>query len=481
MQPIDAAIVAAYLVGVFVIGSYFFRGQRSLADYFLGQRQMPWWAAAFSGIATILGAISFLGAPGQAFKSDLRFLQYRLGTPVAIALIGWVMLPYFYRLQVFSIYEYLEQRFDLRTRLWGGGQFFALKFFYLAIGLYAPSLLFVEMTGWPLWVIVLGTGAFITLYTSLGGIKAVIWTDTLQLFILLTGLCATGYLISQASGGAGAVWNAAEQGGKLRLWDWTFDLEAEYTIWNGVIGGAFVLLSQYGVNQAELQKMMTTATVGRARLALVCTMLIATLVGAVYFLVGAGLWVFYGAHPEKSLAGIATDRIFAKFILEELPTGFRGLLLAAVASAAMSAASSVLSSLATVASSDFLIRLCKRPFGVREARLLTAVIGLSATLAALGVDRFGNILVLSTKLQNFFGGSLAGTFLLGMTSERATASGAFWGMVLGTASVIALAQTTTVSWLWHGLFAATVAYAAGYGFSRFGASSERKDEIVIPS
>jgi SSS family solute:Na+ symporter len=227
--------------------------------------------------------------------------------------------------------------------------------------------------------------------------------------------------------------------------------------------------------------MMTTATVGRARLALVCTMLIATLVGAVYFLVGAGLWVFYGAHPEKSLAGIATDRIFAKFILEELPTGFRGLLLAAVASAAMSAASSVLSSLATVASSDFLIRLCKRPFGVREARLLTAVIGLSATLAALGVDRFGNILVLSTKLQNFFGGSLAGTFLLGMTSERATASGAFWGMVLGTASVIALAQTTTVSWLWHGLFAATVAYAAGYGFSRFGASSERKDEIVIPS
>lgn len=478
MHALDTAIVAAYLIGVFALGSFFFRGQRSLADYFLGQRQMPWWAAAFSGIATILGAISFLGAPGQAFKSDLRFLQYRLGTPIALFLIGWVMLPYFYRLQVFSIYEYLEHRFDLRTRLWGGGQFFLLKFFYLSIGLYAPSLLFVEMTGLPLWVIVIGTGSFITLYTTLGGIKAVIWTDTLQLFVLLTGLAATGYLIAESSGGLSNVLTAAENAGKLRLWDGSLDWESEYTILNGVIGGAFVLLSQYGVNQAELQKMMTTSTVARARLALTCTMLIATVVGAIYFLTGAGLWVFYNTHPEKSLANIATDRIFAKFILEELPVGFRGLLLAAVASAAMSAASSVLNSLSTVATSDFLGRLGAKEMTVPRARILTAVIGISATLLALGVDRFGNILVLSTKLQNFFGGSLAGAFLLGMTSSRATAAGAFWGMILGTTSVIALAQISNVSWLWHGLFAALIAYASGYAISFFTSSNERNNPLV---
>jgi solute:Na+ symporter, SSS family len=478
MQFLDTAIVAVYLAGVFALGSFFFRGQRSLADYFLGQRQMPWWAAAFSGIATILGAISFLGAPGQAFKSDLRFLQYRLGTPIAIFLIGWVMLPYFYRLQVFSIYEYLEHRFDLRTRLWGGGQFFLLKFFYLSIGLYAPSLLFVEMTGLPLWTIVIGTGCFITLYTTLGGIKAVIWTDTLQLFVLLAGLGATGYLIAESSGGLGNVLAVAESAGKLRLWDASVDWESEYTILNGIIGGAFVLLSQYGVNQAELQKMMTTATVGRARLALICTMLIATAVGAVYFLTGAGLWVFYNTHAEKSLAGVPTDRIFAKFILEELPVGFRGLLLAAVASAAMSAASSVLNSLSTVASSDFLGRLGVREMNVSRARVLTAVIGIAATLLALGVDRFGNILVLSTKLQNFFGGSLAGAFLLGMTSTRATGAGAFWGMILGTASVIGLAQISNISWLWHGLFAALVAYVGGYAISFFTSPNERNSSLV---
>ncbi len=479
MHAVDTAIVVAYLIGVFALGSFFFRGQRSLADYFLGQRQMPWWAAAFSGIATILGAISFLGAPGQAFKSDLRFLQYRLGTPIAIFLIGWVMLPFFYRLQVFSIYEYLESRFDLRTRLWGGGQFFLLKFFYLSIGLYAPSLLFVEMTGLPLWLIVIGTGCFITLYTTLGGIKAVIWTDTLQLFILLAGLASTGYLIAQSSGGLAHVWATAGEAGKLRLWDASLDWESEYTILNGIVGGALVLISQYGVNQAELQKMMTTATVQRARLALICTMCIATLVGAVYFLTGAGLWVFYNAHPEKSLSHIPTDRIFAKFILEELPPGFRGLLLAAVASAAMSAASSVLNSLATVASSDFLGRLGKTSMNVTRARYLSAAIGLAATLLALGVERFGNILVLSTKLQNFFGGSLAGVFLLGMTSSRATAPGAFWGMVLGTVSVVALAQFSNVSWLWHGLFAATVAYTSGFAISFFSHPDERKSSLVI--
>ena len=150
MTPLDITILAAYFLGVVCLGSVFYRGQKSLADFFLAERNIPWWAAAFSGIATILRAISFLGAPGQAFKSDLRFLQYRLGTPIALLLIGWVMIPFFYRLRVFSIYEYLEQRFDLRTRLLGGVQFFILKTLYLAISIYAPALLFVQMSGLPL-------------------------------------------------------------------------------------------------------------------------------------------------------------------------------------------------------------------------------------------------------------------------------------------------------------------------------------------
>jgi solute:Na+ symporter, SSS family len=465
MSSLDYTIVAVYLLAVFLVGGYFLRGQKSLTDYFLGGRDIPWWAAAFSGIATILGAVSFLGAPGQAFRGDFRFLQYRLGTLFALFLIGWVMLPYFFRMRVFSIYEYLESRFDARTRLAGSLQFFLLKLLYLAISFYAPALLFTQMTGLPLTPVILAVAVFITVYTTMGGVKAVIWTDTLQLFILLAGLGITMYLIAESTGGAGAVLQTAREAGKLRLFDTSFSFTEEYTVWNGVLGGTFVLLSQYGVNQAELQKMLTTSSIERARLALASTMICATLVGAAYFLVGAGLWVYYTGHDRPVLLTPA-DRIFAKFIVEELPTGFKGLLMAAVAAAAMSAASSVLNSLSTVFTADLYPRLTRREGTVASARAATFAIGAVAGAGALFVEHLGGVLVLSTKLQNFFGGSLAGIFLLGMTSSRANASGGFWGLVTGTLAVLLLANFTTVSWLWHGLFAATAAYLSGSFLSR---------------
>src|SRR5580765_515367 len=171
MTSVDYLILGAYLFAVLVVGAFCFRGQKSLGDFFLGRRNIPWWAASFSGIATILSAVSFLGAPGQAFKSDLRFLQYRLAAPAALFIIGWIMIPFFYRLRVFSIYEYLELRFDLKTRLVASAQFFLLKVLFLGIAIYAPSLLFVQMTGLPLiWVVGI-VGLFTTLYTAIGGIK----------------------------------------------------------------------------------------------------------------------------------------------------------------------------------------------------------------------------------------------------------------------------------------------------------------------
>jgi SSS family transporter len=278
MSAADYLILAAYLAVVTLVGSVCFRGQKSLSDFFLGRRNIPWWAAAFSGIATVLSAISFLGAPGQAFKSDLRFLQYRLATPAAIFIIGWIMIPFFYRLRVYSIYEYLEARFDLKTRLVASTQFFVLKVLFLGIAIYAPALLFVQMTGLPLVWVVVGIGLFTTLYTTVGGVKAVIWTDTLQLLILFGGLAVAASVILQRTGGAAAVQAVAESRHKLRLFDFPLDPRSEFTLWGGLIGGIFVLLSQYRVNQAELQKMLTTSSVARSRVALISSMTVASLV-----------------------------------------------------------------------------------------------------------------------------------------------------------------------------------------------------------
>jgi SSS family transporter len=479
MSSTDYGILVAYLLAVTVVGSLCFRGQKSLGDFFLGRRNIPWWAASFSGIATVLSAVSFLGAPGQAFKSDLRFLQYRLATPVAVFIIGWIMIPFFYRLRVFSIYEYLEVRFDLKTRLVASSQFFLLKVLFLGIAIYAPALLFVQMTGWPLLWVVLGIGLFTTIYTAIGGVKAVIWTDTLQLAILFGGLFVAARVILERTGGAAVVSAVAQSQGKLRFFDFSFNLRDEFTIWGGVLGGIFVLLSQYGVNQAELQKMLTTSSIGRSRIALISSMTVASLVGLAYFLIGAGLYVFYMQHPERNGMAMNPDRVFPRFIIEELPSGVKGLLMAAVAAAAMSATSSILNAITTVVTSDFYNRLSGRQAGVGTARLLTLGLGVLCTASALYVDRLGNLLVAATRLQNFLGGSLTGAFLLGMTVRRANGFGAFWGVVIGTVGVVALASVTSVSWMWHGLFAAALAYGSGWVLSFFAdPPALRTDELV---
>jgi SSS family solute:Na+ symporter len=479
MSAVDYWILGAYLCAVIVVGSFCARGQKSLSDFFLGQRNIPWWAAAFSGIATVLSAVSFLGAPGQAFKSDLRFLQYRLATPVAIFVIGWIMIPFFYRLQVFSIYEYLETRFDLKTRLVASAQFFLLKVLFLGIAIYAPALLFVQMTGLPLVWVIVAIGLFTTLYTTVGGVKAVIWTDTLQLMILLGGLAVAARVILDRTGGVAVVRAVAESHQKLRLFDFSLDPRSEFTFWGGLIGGIFVLLSQYGVNQAELQKMLTTASVGRSRIALISSMTVASLVGLAYFLIGAGLYVFYSQHPEKNGMAMNPDRVFPRFILEELPAGVKGFLMAAVAAAAMSAISSILNAITTVLTSDFYNRLSGRRAGVTTARWLTVAVGIGCTATALYVDRLGNLLVAATRLQNFFGGSLTGAFLLGMTLRRANGSGAFWGIVIGTAGVALLAAATPISWMWHGVFAAGLAYGSGFLLSCLGPRPPRKTAELV--
>jgi SSS family transporter len=465
VTTLDTLIVVAYLAGVLLLGAFFFGKQKSLSDYFLGHRNIPWWAAAFSGIATITSAVSFLGAPGQAFSGDLRFLQYRLATPIAFFIIGWIMIPFFYKLQVYSIYEYLEKRFDLKTRLVASGQFFILKALFLGIAIYAPSLIFERMTGLPLFWTILLTGLFVTFYTTFGGIKAVIWTDTLQLGIVFGGLYAVGTVIAGKAGGVDAVLRLADAQGKLRFFDFSTDLTSEFTVLGGIFGGTFILLSQYGVNQAELQKVLTTASVNQSRGALVTSMVVTSLVGLTYFLLGAGLFVFYAQDGARSVAGVTPDRIFPKFIVEELPTGLRGLLLAAVAAAAMSAVSSILNSLTTVITTDFVGRLGSKKPGVTAARWITFGLGLLCTVAALYADRFGNMLITATKLQNTLGGSLTGVFLLGMTSKRANGRGAFMGLILGTVCALALAYFSQVSWLWHGLTGAAVAFGSGYGLS----------------
>jgi SSS family transporter len=424
-------------------------------------------------MATMMSAVGYLGAPGQAYDGDWRYLQMRLAIIPALLITGFLVLPLFYRLEVYTAYEYLELRFDRRTRLLAAGLFLLLKLFYTGVAIYAPALVVAEMTGWPLLWIVLGVGGLTTLYTTMGGIRAVIWTDALQMVVLTAGIILALWLaVTRVDGGFSGIISTAMQAGKLRFFDWSLDPTIEFTVWNGLVGGTFYLVSQYAVDQAEIQRFLTTTSVAGCRRAMVWSLMANAILGVVLFFVGTALWVFYQQHAPGE--PIQADRVFPKFILEEIPSGLRGLLIAGVFAAAMSTVSSILNSLSAVVVRDF------RAFheddvhsGMAWARYATLALGAGATALSLYTAQLGNVLVAAGKIRGFFGGVLVGLFLLGMLSRRATGFGAFWGVLAGFAGVSLMAALTPISWLWYTAFATVLTYAAGEAFSRMSAPPER--------
>lgn len=478
MKSLDYIILIGYLLPVFAIGFICSRGQSSLSNFFLGDRNVPWWAAAMSGVAAIVSGVAYLGAPGLAFTRDYTYHQMRLGIPLALLVICVVMLPIFFRLNIYSIYEYLERRFDRRVRLLASALFLLSKCGYLAIVVYAPSLVIAEATGFPLLAVVLATGLGTTLYTVMGGMKAVIWTDTLQVTILLLGIVVTLFIvIGKVPGGLGAIWQAADDAGRLRLVVWSPSLEETYTFWGGLIGGSFLLISQFGSNQAEIQRFLTTKSVRHANRAMTGSMLMSIAVGISLFFIGTTLFGFYTAFPEKG--GLATDpnRVFAKFIIEEMPLGLRGLLIAAVLAASMSTISAILNSLATAATVDFVPLWRRAPATVALARMITLVFGASVTLLACMGGRFGNILEASAHVISLFVGSMTGVFLLGMLDRRSSARAGLAGMLVGIAMALWVNFGTSASFLWLSPASALATMLVGWVWGRVDTSATVPAEL----
>jgi len=477
MTALDYAVLVIYLAGVLWVGGRLGSGQKSLKGFFLGGRTIPWWAAACSGIATMVSAIGFIGAPSQAFASDWTYLQARLAWPVAIFVACALFIPFFHRLEVFTAYEYLERRFDSRTRLVAAGVFLLLKCGYTAVAIYAPALVVSEMTGLPAAWVCLGIGGLTTAYTCVGGMRAVIWTDTLQFLVLLGGLLAAlYYAVGSVEGGFAAIVAEGSAAEKFRFLDWSSSLETEFTAWGGLVGGTFFLLSQYVVDQAELQRFLTTASVRGSRQALVSTMVFTSIYGLVVFFIGTALYVHYSHQPSQAAFAMDPDRVFPMFILENMPAGLRGLLLAGIFAAAMSTVSSILNSLATVTVRDMLEPLARTTGSVRLARWATLAFGCLTTALSLRADFFGTVLIAQGKIRNFFGGSLVGVFLLGLLSPRANSSGAFWSIVVSFSATALLATATNVSWMWYSVFSAAVSYAVGVAISKASEAPDR-DEL----
>src|SRR5580704_5217033 len=354
IHPVDLAIVIVYLLGVTALGMWFRRGSQNAREYFLGGHTAPWWALAFSIVATETSTLTIIGTPAIAYGGNLTFLQLVFGYLIGRVLIVFVLLPGYFRGDFFTAYALIEKRFGQRLRAVAASTFLITRALAEGVRVSAIAIVLSVVLGTSEHLSVVIVIALTLLYTLEGGMKAVIWTDVAQLFIYLAGSAATFFvLLHRVPGG----WNevvqlAATHGHKLQVFDFSFNLATKYTFWSGLIGGAFLTMASHGTDQTIVQRLLAARNENDSRRALLTSGVIILIQFAIFLLIGVLLYVF-AQHSPLLAPGARTDRILPLFLVREMPTGLAGLLLASIVAVAMSNASGSLNSLAASSVLDF--------------------------------------------------------------------------------------------------------------------------------
>jgi SSS family transporter len=465
---VDLVIVIVYLLGITALGVYFRRGQQDARDYFLGGRTAPWWALAFSIVATETSTLTIIGTPAISYGGNLGFLQLVFGYLVGRVLIVWLLLPGYFRGEFFTAYALIEKRFGERMRAVAATTFLVTRAVAEGVRVSAIALVVSVVLGTSERFAVLVVIALTVLYTFEGGMKAVIWTDVAQLLLYLTGSGVTFWvLLHRIPGGWSEVAQvAAAAGHKLQVFDFSLRLATKYTFWSGLIGGAFLTMASHGTDQTIVQRLLAARDQVDSRRALLASGVIVLTQFTVFLLIGVLLFVF-AQHAPLLAAGERTDRILPTFLVREMPVGLAGLLLASIVAVAMSNASGSLNSLAASSILDF-SRLWGRSAEPGKflvlSRRMTIVWGL--VLMGFGLVKWGPLLEAGLTVASLPLGSLLGLFLLGTLDRLANARGALVGMFAGLAAIFCVFRFTQVAFTWYVLIGACVTFAVGAVVSR---------------
>jgi SSS family solute:Na+ symporter len=439
MHPLDLLVLTGYVVVVISLGWIAHRRQSTTDDYFLGGRKLPWIVVGTSILATAFSASSLLGGPGEAFTHGLLWLQLQIGDLIAVALVVWLFIPALRGRELITAYEFLEQRFDVRLRWFSSAMFQLQVLFRAGILVYGPALALATLTGLDLNTTILVVGILASLYTVLGGMTAVVWTDVLQVGVVFAGLAACLLAINQGmDGGLAEAFRIASAEGRTQLVDNAAPLNSPRS-WPGAIFGYGILaLSVSGTNQQTVQRYLSCRTVAAARRAAWLGWGLGFVITALTLVVGLALYGFYRFHSGALPSDLAGDAILPFFVATELPPGIAGLLVAAILAAAMSSLDSALSSLATTAEVDFLTRL--RPTSdadrLRRARWLTLAAGVLATGAAVALAGRGTLLALAVRVMGWFAGPILALFILALRRHPPSAGQALGAAIVGTVVVL---------------------------------------------
>ena len=475
---INLMVLVLYFGILVWIGWYFSKRQTNTNDYFRGGKRIPWWLVGLSIFGTALSAITFMAIPAKAYATDWSYIILNAGLVVVAPLIIMICIPFYRKLDFTTAYEYLEQRFNVAARLVASLCFILFQIGRMGVVLFLPAIALNVVTGIDIYLCIGVMGVFSLIYTMLGGIEAVIWTDALQVVVLLGGSILAVVLISMGvDGGFMEIISKGAADGKFHLGDLSVDLQNP-TILTLVIASLFINLTTYGTDQTMVQRYVTTETEKMAGKS-VWTNAILTIPGSlIFFFVGTALYVFYKENPlflSTTITG--GDSIFPWFIYTQMPPGVVGLLIAGLFAAAMSTLSSSMNSAATAYAVDMHFRFgwSNRFSGLKLARIATFILGLAGILVGLMMAAW-DIKSLWDEFQRILGlilGGIGGLFFLGLLTKRANGTGAMIGLLGSILIQIWISQTGLVHLL---LFAATgfiSCFLIGYVASLFVHGNEK--------
>lgn len=539
MSPIDWSVLACTLLSIILYGVWKSRGTKNIEGYLLADRQLPWYQVGFSVMATQASAITFLSAPGQAYSDGLRFVQFYFGLPLAMIVICVAFIPVFSKLNVYTAYEYLEKRFDNKTRSLTAFLFLLQRGLSTGITIYAPSIILSTILGVSIAYTTILMGGAVIIYTVYGGTKAVSYTQMLQMTIIFAGLFFAGYmvvhLLPKEVGFLDALHIAGKMG-KMNAIDTKFDWNNRYNLWSGIIGGFFLQLSYFGTDQSQVGRYLTGKSIAQSRIGLVMNGLIKIPMQFLILLIGILVFAFYQFHTppvffnkvevesirhsaynsqydslqkvyslkqeekrlqineyiralhendkakEKSLGADLkisqaeadtirkrtltlvrknsgsektndTDYVFLSFVMEYLPVGLVGLLIAIIFLAAMGSTASGLNSLASTTIVDFYKRFHQREESeshyLAASRWMTVLWGIFCVVVALFASRLGdNLIEVVNILGSFFYGTILGIFLVAFWMKNVKGTAVFYAALLTEMFVIAAWYFNVMAFLW---------------------------------
>jgi SSS family transporter len=501
MKALDLIIIFGYLIGIVLFGTWFGRKQKTTSDYFLGDRSVPWWAVAFSIVATETSTITFISVPGIAFArgGNFQFLQLVFGYLLGRIVISLLFIPSYFRGELLTVYQLLDRRFGGKIKVLAASLFVVMRNIADGIRLLLTAIVLAAVyssfqPGANVEAITIASivliGAAMIVFTYFGGMEAVIWVEVVQLGIYIAGaLAAAAILIHSIDGGFAAATAAAAQYSKFSLFDFSLDVTKTFTFWSGLIGGCFLTMSTHGTDQYLVQRYLCTDRPRSAVVALLTSgaIVLAQFIG--FLFIGVLLFAFY--HPYTD-AGYMTatsaafpftggDRVFPDFITNHLPTGLSGLVVAAIFAAAMS---SSLNSIAATAVNDLYRPLRPRQNDkhyLKVSHLLTLIWGVVQIAVALIVrHQSRSALDQALSIASLINGPVLGVFLVGTFLRRVSQPPALIGMLVSIISMLYIYFATRVAWTWYVLLGSLITLVAAWlaSFAFAPAPMNKRDELA---